>query len=327
MRIAIWIFVALALIPYPFALFFYLIISPSGDRLDTGLTGFSMLMVLFNLGIAYLLVGVRYGYPWWSWILAVFVMLFYVASTYGLTELLKDQQPVRWMIVVPALGPLLILLYMALAAIPRADILRSPGLNTWILWGMIFALAMIPMQRIQALDEKNAERKVQSDQETAKWVALIRAHQEQYAQLPPDAGIGDLLPFLNYQETSYYALKRIVESHSKEAYFEEMMKSGDYSSFYQLYTFQLAPTPGLCECVREWLTTQASSGGRLTQKNSTGGLIPINSYLYTLQWFASRKCPMLEEVKQYEATLRSHPDTSKWTLEMLDDIKSKLQTP
>jgi hypothetical protein len=322
MAIAISVFVVLALLTYPLVLFFNLIVSPSsGDNLDVGFAGFFTMVVWFNLSVALLLVAIRKGTPWWSWIAAPLLLLFYVMSSVRVSELLKDNQPVRWMIVVPLTGPLMMLAYLAWAWFPRLHNQLSAHVASTLLWGGLFVLTAIPWQRSEDL-------RIREDARRQKWQAPIRAHVEQLKQIPDDAPVQDLLPFLGYYETQEKAMQRIRASSHKEADFEQMMKSGDYSAFFRLYEFALSPTRGLCECARQWLREQIAVPA--TGENFVPADVAHHSpYTSTLQWIADGKCPMLDEINQYEALLRTYPDSNedflKGTFVALDQIKRTLR--
>jgi hypothetical protein len=147
---AIRVFVAFAALTYPFVLLLNLaIMGPStADNPAAGLAGLATLALWFNLGLAWLLIGIHNGIPWWSWLAGPLVLLICALSSACVPQMLNDHQPVRWMIVVPALGPPLMAAYLGWASIPRYRGLLSANLASVIAWGGLFALMMIPLQRL-----------------------------------------------------------------------------------------------------------------------------------------------------------------------------------
>ncbi len=107
------------------------------------------------------------------------------------------------------------------------------------------------------------------------------------------------------------------------------MKHGDYSAFGWLDQFELSPTPALCECVRKWLREQAAML-KPTAKQSSYRDIVFSRYLGTLRWFASKRCPMLDELSACEAALLSYPGgkaNDPGLFDSLDEIKRMPQAP
>jgi hypothetical protein len=106
MTAAIGVMVGFALLTYLLAIYLYLFIKESPNSLDWGMTEFLMVVLWFNLSVALLLAGIRSGMPRWSAITAVPAIFMAVGAAISMHELL-EKQPVRWMIVAPALIPLI----------------------------------------------------------------------------------------------------------------------------------------------------------------------------------------------------------------------------
>ncbi len=153
----------------------------------------------------------------------------------------------------------------------------------------------------------------------------------QFKHIPPDAPVRDWLPFLNYSETREETIRSIRSLKHKESDFELLMNGGDYTVFDWLYQFELAPTPGLCQCARRWLREKSIALKPAQEKASYRDMAPINNgHLQTLTSFASQKCPMLEELKALEVTLLSCPGgrgNDPRVFDRLDKIKGMLQQP
>jgi hypothetical protein len=320
MTIAIRVAVGFALLAYPVVLYFNLTVHPPMDPAGEVFTAIFTAVLWLSLSLALLLAGIQSGIPLWSGVVAVLVIPFFCASAIPVAELLVRRQSLRWMTVVPAAaGPLVILAYVAWASIPGIRGVLSANLASGIVWGALFALAlMIPWK--ERLDSEQAERE--------RVPRLERA--DQLKQIPPDAPVRDWLPFLSDSETRDAALQKIRALTHKESDIEQMMQHGDYTAFGWLDQFELSPTPALCECVRTWLRTQTVSLKRTPTQSSYRDIMFTSGELGTLQWFAGRRCPMLDELSAFEAALVAYPDPSesdKILLERLDSIKRRLRTP
>ena len=148
------------------------------------------------------------------------------------------------------------------------------------------------------------------------------------------------MPFLEPGTAELHAetLQRIRALKDKQPELEEILNSGAfrYVFFTYIHQFDLSPTPRLCEFIRHWLREQSvalkpTAELRKYAHIKPGGYTddtPVGACGPTLRWFASNKCPMLEEVNAFEATLLSYPggrENDEPLFSTLDEIKGMLQ--
>jgi hypothetical protein len=317
MIIAVCVFVAFALIVSPFMITLdWNIGSASADTLDVGLAGFASLLIWLNLGIALLLAGIHRGMPWWSWGASLLVMPIYLFAGYSVPELVKDGGPDRWMTANVVLDGLLILAYIAWLLRPGWSSLVSANQAAGIVWGAIFALSIIPVSKNIGV----------SDREQKRAEARARPAKERVAQLqhlPADAPVKDLMEFVGFEETSQDAKQRILSANNKDAQLAQLVCNGDERTFGWLTSLDVAPSPAICDCVRNFLKVRVAEAKR-TKGNSISGL---DRQLPTLKWAAKNKCPMQEELSAYIAIMRVYYPDAKNTYEPSDEIERSLQAP
>jgi hypothetical protein len=323
MTTGIRVTLAFALMVYPFLVLLNLIVSTSGDTLDVFLTGFGSFLLWFNLCIALLLTAIHDGIPWWSSVLAVLVLPFFLFSAVSVPDLLKDGQPVRWMTVVPILGPLLLFVYVVWATFPVIRALVSPNVASSIVWGALSVLAVIPARRSMDLSQLRQARDKESQ-------APMKARRQQFEQVPVDAPIADFFPFLVYPETDEDAQRRIRTSKRKQSDMELMLNSGDYRFFQRTDQLDLIATPRLCEGGQKWLRDKLDVAARGDDEAQYRMVAYNELYVDVLLWFANNKCAF-DRIDEYEKLLRSYPDADaqylQSTFTTLEKIKRKQQTP
>jgi hypothetical protein len=307
MTTAIKVFLGLAMVPYPFVLLMTWFIRGEADGLLGGFDTLAVMVVWLNLSIALLLAGIKNGIPWWSYMLAVPAIIFYLSAVYGVTELLRTERA-QWMVVIPAVGPLVMFAYICWASIPQYRGMLSPNLASAGVWIALFALSVVPLNRYADAGEPQR-------QQVAKAEAEVKAHIEQFNHVPHDAPLPDFAPFLVYWETHDLALDKIRASKRKESDLLQLIQTGDYSLVAWIAELQVPATPALCQGGRKMLRDLSAAAKATAEK---GGYVDVVStsdrYISAIKYFADNKCPIqwtyedLERVKLSLAAPKASPD-------------------
>lgn len=159
MTTAIKVFLGFAFLLYPLVVLFTLNIRGEVDSLLGNFDLLTLMIVWFNLSIALLLAGIHNGIPWWSYLLAVFVIPVQIAGVFDALELLRVER-VQWLTVVPILSPAVMAAYIAWACLPHVRAMLSPNLASGVAWCAVLALSIVPFpgaNRLQARRRKERE--------------------------------------------------------------------------------------------------------------------------------------------------------------------------
>jgi len=315
MSTATKVFLALAALPYPFVLWMTWHIRGEPDGLLGGFAELAMAAVMLSLSIALTLTGIHNGIPWWSYVVAPLAIILYLAGVVSVAELLRTDK-VQWMIVVPAVGPLVMAAYIVWVSMAgdRGSLFRN--LVAAGVWIALFSLSAVPMRKSQEAAERRQKQ-------IAEAQALVQAHVNQFNQVPANAPLRDFGPFLEWDETRSLALAKMHASARKDSDILAMMQSGDYSMVAWLSTLEIPVTPELCQCGRKMLrhlTAQAK------ERAAKAGYIDISSVsessISAITYLAENKCPIFDELTEFTAVLRASPDPKGvWTYALLDRLR------
>ena len=331
MTIGIGLTMGLALLIYPFFVLCDLFLAT--DKLGAGFAFVMMLVIWLMLSIALLLVRIRGEIPLWSGLVALLLMpispMFLGISMFDMPDLWAAHYPVRWMAVVHALVPLLMFAYVGWASIPGIRRMLSANHSSLIVWGAVFALTMLTTITWPKTSQLAEQRQ--------KEINLAR--RAEFDKIPLDAPVRDWMPYLDADspELRNGAFQRIRAVKNKQSEIEQILQSGRYSYRFFTYVsqFELSPTPSLCESMRKWLREQSiglkpTSSMQKYSPIAPGGPndnTPLAACLPTIRWFAINKCPMLDEVNAFKATLRMYRrgNENEPFFSALDEIGSMLE--
>lgn len=158
-----------------------------------------------------------------------------------------NQTPYLWPIVIPAGLPLLVLGFAFWTLLPGMRSILPAHIVVPAIWGLVFVLclAVIPFNMMR-----------DSARET---IAAARAKTEaDYDKLPADAGLTQLLPFMDafYGDRETELNKRVRSLPTRQSEAEAMLARGEFPLRY-LGRLDLDPTPSLCEKARAQLRKDA----------------------------------------------------------------------
>lgn len=332
MTIAIYLTLAIALLFFPCFLYCDLVVAT--EDLGAGFAGFFLLLVWLLLSLGLLLVRIRGLIPLWSGIVALPLMpVVYLLLYYSITQmpaLSHAHYPFRWLTAVHSLAVLLLFAYMGWASIPHMHRLFSPDRASATVWGAVFALTMLTTVTWPKANDLDKERQTQN----------LLARRAQFEKIPRDAPVKEWMPYLDYNTPELHsdAAQRIRALKNRQAEMEEILNAGAFrfAFFTHIHELDLSPTPSLCEFIRRWLREQSDALKPTPEKRkyrdvNPGGYTdptPVGACAPTLRWFAGNKCPMLDELNAFEATMLSYPggrNNDKPLFDALDEIERMLR--
>jgi hypothetical protein len=148
--------------------------------------------------------------------------------------------PFLWPLVIPALIPPLVVAYCFWALLPDMRARIPARIAGGIVWGavLILCFAIVPLEQIRhAANEKITD--------------ALEKFDADYASLPADAPLWDLVPFLETRNTTKQSevLDRIRARDRRRSEAELMLDRGDFP-LSSIGRFDLTPSPALCDKVR-----------------------------------------------------------------------------
>jgi hypothetical protein len=296
---------------------------PAGDDLEEQFTGLAAFLLWGLLALGLLLASIRGWIPIWSTVVACVLLPWTWFSVTAILQLFHANFPVRWMTIVPVMVPPLVAAYLVWAVTPRVHGLLSPNAASAALWALVFVLAVIPWPKTIAEQERK-------EQEAADRKARKAAQLARFNQVSTDWKVRDCLQFLdprpypkyhNPSEMHKNAIQKISRLKGRQAEIEHMMDIGDFILFDSIDQLDLTPSPALCKGARKWLKKQAVAlkpSAKRTSYEDIGEVVGHSQY--PLQWFARNGCPMLDELKEFEATVFSYPEANVSNKALYDDL-------
>ena len=174
-------------------------------------------------------------------------------------------------------------------------------------WSSLMTHSQRRQQRAEAVQAESAER---------------LAH---FNRLTPGSPVRDWMQFLDVSYGLHDEAARGIKGLAhKQAGIEQMLNSGDSTGFESLWEFDLSPTPELCEGVRKFLREQSIAVKPGPAHRRYRDIeVAVNSYEYTLRWFAKQGCPMRDELDALATALRGYPDVRAGALFLaaLDEMR------
>jgi hypothetical protein len=280
---------------------------------------FAVILSLFvwALVAALLLMGGMKGeMPAWAVLLAVVLHpASYAAAIAAGSLMQKGEAAKTWMVVVPAVAPVLMAAYASCAFFPplRAAI---PPAAAGAAWGVVLVLAILPWPSIAERSRETSARlaRMEVESQARQKTALAAARQENLAKLQaldPDAELSEWMKFtdpkLGVREEAYAAARRLKRRQSDA---EEMASHGMTLPLLELPNLDLQPTPVLIQAHKDYLLVLATRIRRADAGSVRYTWISsdIDPYLPSIQWMAERHCGCSTEVAALEKELRTYQD-------------------
>ncbi|HZL39203.1 MAG TPA: hypothetical protein VFC45_02865 [Pseudolabrys sp.] len=225
-------------------------------------------------------------------------------TAFVVLELLSTPRlpPFLWPIVIPALIPPLVMAFCLWALFPSLRAAIPARLADVVVWGatLLLCLSVFDFQHVRqrAIDQIEAARE---------------KYEADLAKLPPDAPLWDSMPFLvtaNYARQSD-VIDRIRKLARRQSEAELMIERGDFPLQY-LGSFDLTPTPALCDKTRALLRRQVAPLV-LTSPNSKpykDVALQVSGALSAMRWLGGYDCDIDAESQAWETMAKAYRDTN-----------------
>jgi hypothetical protein len=218
-----------------------------------------------------------------------------------LTLLAKPEvAPFRWPIVIPALVPVLLVMFCFWALLPRLRAAIPARAAAGAVWGaiLILCLSILPFQQMR-------------DRARAHEAAARDKYAADFANLPADSPLWSFIPFLATPDDtrSGKVLERIGQLARRQSDAEVMLERGDFPLRY-LGAFDLTPTPALCDKARSLLRRRVAPLVLKTPKAKPYREIAaeVDGAVAAMNWLIDYDCSCDAESKAWEAMAKAYRD-------------------
>jgi len=281
----------------------------AGNGMSQGFAALGMIVLWVLLGILVLIAAVKGEVPAAVLIAAlVLIPLSGLASGAAMDLLTKPSvTPFMWPIITPAVVPPLVIAFCFWALVPS---LRS-AVPIWpvaaIVWGsiLIVSVAIGPMRHLrQQFDAQQAANYARVDAE--------------FASLPADAPLWDLLPFLDGRGD--YRLEQQVRARMstlprRQSDIETMLDRGDFPfEKFDLRSLDLDLTPTLCDKMRAGLRQRVAPLVLKTPGSRPYADIAaaVGGAADAMEWLVGYDCPCDAESLAWEAMAKGYAGDNNW---------------
>jgi hypothetical protein len=281
----------------------------AGQGLAVVFTGILTLVLWGLLAVALTLAWHKVTLPAWSSWAAGVIVPASCAATMAVMYLFAHRDSARWLIIVPALAPPLLIVFTVWASLPVLHMRLPAPLTAGVTWGVLFLLSCLPWPRVAVLPGIEQER-------TEKYRAEREHYLAELQKLTPDAPVWEWAKLMSsgYQFRDE-VLSAIRRSARRQQDIETMLARSEEALLPYLSNLDLQATPTLCQAAHSILKHKANT---FRSQDTQARFLPIQAeveqYDSTLRWLADHDCPMLDVVNDMEAAVRSYPDWEKGIL-------------
>jgi hypothetical protein len=286
---------------------------PAGNAMSQAFT-FLVGIVLWLLLAMLLALSMR-GLPGWTIATALVLLPASGGSVLAVMQTLAgDRTAARWLLVVPAGLPLLIMVFALWALSPGLRALLPAGLAVAVAWGGVLLLALLPWPSLLAHRARAGEQRQrlgeQAEREEAARQRLDREEwTARFEKLPADAPLWQWRDFTTrgpeLRERALAAIRRLPD---RQAQAEELLAHGLDFPIRELPALDLQATPSLCGKARAFLREKlkqispAVPGRPWNWENAA-----VDPYLPGIEWLLAHGCDCGAEVTALEAAVRAYP--------------------
>jgi hypothetical protein len=282
---------------------------PAGNGMAQGFAGLGMIVLWVLLGILTLIAAVKGEMPAPVVVAALVLLLVSGVASGAAMDLLTrpGAPPFMWPIITPALVPPLVIAFCFWALIPSLRAALPVGPVAGAVWGsiLILSIAIGPMRHLRL-------------QYDAKVAAEHTLREAEFASLPADTPLWDLLPFLD--DRGDYRLKEEVRARMaglprRQGDIETMLDRGDFP-FEKLdpQSLDLDLTPSLCDKMRAGLRQRVASLVLTTPGSRPYADIAaaVGGAADAMEWLVGYDCPCDAESLAWEAMAKGYSGDNNW---------------
>jgi hypothetical protein len=276
----------------------------AGNAYSQAFAAIAFIIVWLLLALITLIAAIKGSFPLPA-IIAAIVLIptsgLVVMDVQGLLSR-PNLTPYLWPIVIPVLIPAPVIAFSFWALSPRLRTAIPARIAVSAIWGAVFLLcaAVVPFDMIRN----------RADDDIAAARAKIAAD---YARLPTDAPLQDLLPFMAslYDDKVTELRNRVRNRAGRQAEAEAMLVRGDFPLRY-LNQIDLDPTPSLCEKARAQLRQQAAPLVLKTGETKPYAIIAqrVSDAVVAMKWLVGYDCSCDAESRAWEDMAKAYTGTN-----------------
>lgn len=205
-------------------------------------------------------------------------------------------------LIIPAFAPPLIVAFALWAVLPPLRTAVPAPVAVGVVWGavLLLSVAIVPLSQMRYRADA---------QETAQ----LEKAADDYARLPPDAGLAELVPFLATRNEieRRQVRERIRAVPARQSQAEAMLERGDFPLGY-LGSFDLDPTPALCDKARAALRKRVEPLISKTPGKEPYGKVAdeVSEALNALVWLVGFDCASDAELLAWETMANGYVGTN-----------------
>ena len=227
----------------------------AGNGMAEAFEAIFAILIWIMLAILLTIAGVKGEMPAWARALAVLLVpasgvaaVVAGAIIPGLQRLHVDA---RWLVIVPALVPPLLIFYALWAYYPSIRAAVPAGVAGGVVWVLVAILSVVPWPMMSHKSRLDAEFRAAS----AKQADEVKVR---FEKLTPDSPLWDWLPFLDDYRYGSDTMKHIRESATRQSDAEKMMDAGDYP-LGRTGQLEMDATPEFCDKLYAYLEKKDQS--------------------------------------------------------------------
>jgi hypothetical protein len=295
----------------------------SSDAAGNGLAGVYMIFfaaaIWIMLAILLILAGINGEMPGWTAAVAFLLVpasgVAAVTAGAMIAELDKLGVEARWLLVVPALVPPLLIFFALWAYQPSLRESIPASVAGGGVWGLVLILSILPWPMVTV--RANLSKTRFAGQEKA--VADARV---EFAKLTPESPLWEWAPFVD-SPMQVEALNHIRTAPNRQADAEIMLERGDFP-MRLLFELSLDPTPELCRKFHAFLAKREESMRLKVPRSQSITVIAsdLDAAINSMSWLADHQCDCRDLGAAYLATANSYKDLklAAWDLHQLESI-------
>ncbi len=208
----------------------------AGNALSQAFGAIGLIIVWILLAVLLVVAAVKGSMPGWVKPVAVVLLPASGAAALAVLDLLGHREPVKWMIVVPVVVPLLVFTFSAWALLPGFHSAFSGKVAGGVAWSVILLLSIVPWLRVAQMPEIRKQR-----------AAARQAMADSLDALTPATPVAEWLKFTQSgidADLRERALQGVRGLSHKQTDVEQMLATGDDRPLPVLRELELEPPSG-----------------------------------------------------------------------------------
>ena len=287
---------------------------PAGNAYAQAYGAFEIIILWGLLAVIAIIAFVKGAMPRLGALAALILIPASGVVTFAALELLARPavSPFLWPIIIPALVPPLVMAFCVWALLPSLRAAIPARLASGIVWGatLVLCLSIFPLQQMR-------------DHAKEQFAAAREKYAADFAKLPADAPLWEWVPFLKAaDETRVRAvLDRIRALDRRQSDAELMLERGDFPLGH-LGSFDLTPTPALCDKVRSLLRKRVEPLLLKTpnSKPYTAIAAQVSDAANAMEWLVGYECSCEAESLAWETMAKAYQGSS-WDIHRLGEVR------